>query len=160
MKINNRKHKQDYQYSISLKIHIIVDIRGICGRTYFSTQNGIIFYAKRNYARIVSLDMLTNVGPTYEMYVGPTSYQRYMSNMSYVGAMLRQHVGPTMAQRANLRWANVVCQRWANGVANQNTPLAQRCHAIWNGSEIQHSQHRSFFFFFFKQESYHQLHYF
>ena len=36
-----------------------------------------------------------------------------------------------MAQRANLRWANVVCQRWANGVANQNTPLAQRYHAIW-----------------------------
>ena len=71
--------------------------------------------------------MPTNVGPTYGMYVGPTSYQRYLSNMSYVGA-----VGPTMAQRANLRWANVVCQRWANGVANQNTPLAQRYHAIWD----------------------------
>ena len=65
------------------------------------------------------------------MYVGPTSYQRYMSNMPYVGATLRQHVGPTMAQQANLRWANVVCQRWANGVANQNTPLVQRYHAIW-----------------------------
>ena len=51
--------------------------------------------------------------------------------MSYVGAMLRQHVGPTMAQRATLRWANVVCQRWANGVANQNTLLAQRYDAIW-----------------------------
>ena len=34
VKINNRKHKQDYQYSISLKTHIIVDIRGICRRTY------------------------------------------------------------------------------------------------------------------------------
>ena len=64
-------------------------------------------------------DMPTNVGPTYGMYVGPTSYQCYMSNMSYVGATLRQHVGPSMAQRANLRWANVVCQRLANGVANQ-----------------------------------------
>ena len=61
---------------------------------------------------------------------GPT-YQCYMSNMSYVGATFRQHVGPTMAQRANLRWANVVCQRWAKGVANRNTTLVQRYHAIW-----------------------------
>ena len=75
--------------------------------------------------------MPTNVGPTYGMYVGPSSYQRYTSNMSYVGATLRQHVGPTMAQRADLRWANVVCQRWANGEANQNTHLAQRYHASW-----------------------------
>ena len=109
VKINNRKHKQDYQYSISLKIHIIVDIRGIYRRTYLSTQNGIIFYSKRNSARKVAFDMPTNVGPTNGMYVGPTSYQRYMSNMSYVGATMRQHVGHTMAQRANLRWANVVC---------------------------------------------------
>ena len=36
-----------------------------------------------------------------------------------------------MAQRANLRWADIVCQRWAKGVANQNTLLAQRYHAIW-----------------------------
>ena len=79
----------------------------------------------------MAFDMPTNVGPTYEMYVGPMSYRRCMSNMSYVGATLRRHVGPTMAQRANLRWANVVCQRWANGVANQNTPLAQPYHAIW-----------------------------
>ena len=131
VKINNRKHNQDYQYSISLKKkkHIIVDIRGICRRTYLSTQNGIS-YAKRNSVLKVAFDMPTNVGPTYGMYVGPTSYQRYMSNMSYVGATLRQHVGPTMTQRANLRWANVVCQRWANGVANQNTPLTQRYHAI------------------------------
>ena len=75
--------------------------------------------------------MPTNVGPTYGMYVGQTSYQRCMSNMSYVGTTLRQHVGPTMAQRANLRWANVICQRWAKGVANQNNPLVQRYHAIW-----------------------------
>ena len=93
--------------------------------------NGIIFYAKRNCARKVAFDMPANVGPTYGMYVGPTLYQCYMSNMSYVGTTLRKHVGPTMAQRANLRWANVVCQRWANGMANQNTPLAQRYHAIW-----------------------------
>ena len=106
VKTNNRKHKQDYQYSISLKIHIIVDIQGICRRTYLSTQNGIILYTKRNSARKVAFDMPTNVGPTYGLYVGPTLYQRYMSNMYYVGAMLRQHVGPTMAQRANLRWAN------------------------------------------------------
>ena len=131
VKINNRKHKQDYQYSISLKLHIIVDIRGICQRTYLSTQNGTLFYAKRNSARKVAFDMPTNVGPTYGMYVIPTSYQCYMSNMSYVGATLRQHFGPTMAQRAILRWANVVYQRWANGMANQNTPLAQRYHAIW-----------------------------
>ena len=130
MKINNRKHKQDYQYSISLKIHIFVDIRGICRRTYLSNQNGI-FYAKRNSAHKVAFDMPTNVGPTYGMYVGPTSYQRYMSNMSYVGATFRQHVGPTMARQANLRWANVVCQRCANGVAKQNTPLTQCYHAIW-----------------------------
>ena len=96
----------------------------------FNTKD-IIFYAKRNSARKVAFDMPTNVGSTYGMYVGPTSYQRYMSNMPYVGATLRQHVGPTMAQQANLRWANVVCQRWANGVANQNTPLVQRYHAIW-----------------------------
>ena len=127
----NTEHKQDYQYSISLKIHIVVDIRGICRRTYLSTQSNNIFYAKRNSAHKVAFDMPSNVGPTYGMYVGPTSYQRYTSNMCYVGATLRQHVGPTMAQRANLRWANVVCQRWANGVANQNTPLVQRYHAIW-----------------------------
>ena len=126
VKINNHKHKQDYQYRISRKIHILVGIRGICRRT-----NGIIFYAKRNSARMVAFGMPTYVGPTYAMYVGPTLYQRYMSNMSYVGATLRQHVGPTMVQRANLRWTNVVCQRWANVVANQNTPLAQRYHAIW-----------------------------
>ena len=98
VKNNNRKHKQDYQYNISLKLHIIVDIRGICRRTYLSTQNGIIFYAKRNSARKVAFDMPTNVGPKYGMYVGPKSYQHYMSNMSYAGATLRQHVGPTMAQ--------------------------------------------------------------
>ena len=88
--------------------------------------------------------MPTNVGPTYGMYVGPTSYQRYTSNMSYVGATLHQHAGPTTAQRANLRWANVVCQRWANvvcqrlanGVANQSSPLAQRYHAIWDYEQI------------------------
>ena len=80
--------------------------------------------------------MPTNVGPTYGMYVGPTLHQRYMSNMSYVGATLCQHVGPTMAQRASLRWANVVCQRWANGVANKNTPLAQRYLAIWVPNEF------------------------
>ena len=96
-----------------------------------STQNGIIVYAMRNYARKMPFDMPTNLGSTYGMYVGPKSYQRYMSNMSYVGATLRQRVGPTMAKRANLRWANTVCQRWANGVANQNTPLTQRYHAIW-----------------------------
>ena len=82
VKINNHKHKQDYQYSISLKLHIIVDIRGICRRTYLSVQNGIIFYAKRNSTRNVAFDMPTNVGPTYGMYVVPTSYQRYTSNMS------------------------------------------------------------------------------
>ena len=83
--------------------------------------------------------MPTNVGPMYGMYVGPMSYQRYMSNMSYAGATLRQNVSPTMAQRANLRWANIVCQRWANGVANQNTPLAKRYHDILEhltGSQI------------------------
>ena len=90
---------------------------GMCWRTYLSIQNGIIFYAKRNFFDMV-FDMPTNVGPAYGMYVDPTLYQRYMSNMSYVGATLRQPVGPTMSQRANLRWANVVCQRWANGVAN------------------------------------------
>ena len=83
-------------------------------------QNGIIFDAKRNSACTVAFDMPSNVG----IHVGPTLYQRYMSNMSYVGATLRQHVGPTMAQRANLRWAN--------GVSNQNIPLAQRYHAIWD----------------------------
>ena len=36
-----------------------------------------------------------------------------------------------MAQRTNLRWANVVCQRKANGVAKQNTPLAQCYHSVW-----------------------------
>ena len=93
VKINNRKPEQDYQYSISPKIHIIVDIRGICQRTYLSTQNGIIVHAKKNSAPSVAIDMPTNVGPTYGMYVGPTSYQRYMSNMSYVGQ--------TLCQRAN-----------------------------------------------------------
>ena len=127
----NTEHKQDYRYSISLKIHIVVDIRGICRRTYLSTQNNNIFYAKRNSARKVAFDMPTNVGPKYGMYVSQTSYQRHTSNIFYVGATLCQHVGPTMAQRANLLWTNVVCQCWANGVANQNTPLAQRYHAIW-----------------------------
>ena len=93
-------------------------------------QNGIIFYAKRNSARTVAFGMPTNVGPTYGMYVGVTLYQRYMSNMSYVGALLRQHAGPTMTQRANLHCDNAVCQCWANEVANQNTLLAQCYHAI------------------------------
>ena len=53
-----------------------------------------------------------------------------MSNMSYIGAKLCQHISPTVAQRTNLRWANVVCKRCANGVANQTIPLAQRYHAI------------------------------
>ena len=57
---------------------------------------------KRNSARRLAFDMPTNVGLTYGMYVGPTSYQRYMSKLSYAGATLRQHIGPTMAQRANL----------------------------------------------------------
>ena len=99
--------------------------------SYAEEQNGIIFYAKRNFARTVAFVMPTNIGPTYGMYIGPTLYQRYMSNMSYVGATFCQHVGPTMTQRANFRWANVVCQRWANEVANQNTPLAQLYHGIW-----------------------------
>ena len=51
--------------------------------------------------------------------------------MSYVGPTLHQRVGPTMAQRASWRWANVICERWPNEAANQNTPLVQRCHAIW-----------------------------
>ena len=85
MKINNRKHKQDYQYSISLKMHILVDIRVICRSSYLSTQNGI-FYDERYSARNVAFDMPTNVGPSYGMYVGRTSYQRYLSNISYVGA--------------------------------------------------------------------------
>ena len=69
-----------------------------------------VFYAKRNSARKVTLDMPTNVWPKYWMFVGPTSCQRYMSNMSYVGtimrqhvgAMLRQHVGPTMLGQRSL----------------------------------------------------------
>ena len=127
---SNRKHR----YSLSLKMHIVVDSRGICRRTYLSTQNGIIYivYAKRNSAPKVAFDMPTNVGPTYGIYVGPTSYQQYLSNMSYVGQTLHQRVGPTMAQRANLRWDNVVCQCWANRMANQTTLLAQRHHAIWD----------------------------
>ena len=57
--------------------------------------------------------------------------------MSYVGPTLPQRVGPTMAQRASWRWANVICERWPNEAANQNTPLAQRCHAIWvSGQEM------------------------
>ena len=93
VKINNHKHKHDYQYSISLKLHIIVIIRGICRRTYLSTQNGVIFYAKRNSECKVAFDMPTNVGPTYGMYVGPTSYQRYMYNMSYVGPTSKLTLG-------------------------------------------------------------------
>ena len=96
MKINNHKHKQVYQYSISLKIYIIVDIRGICRRTYLSIQNGIIFYAKRNSARKVAFDMLTNAGPTYGMFVGPTSDQSYMSNvLAQQWPNEQTYVGPT-----------------------------------------------------------------
>ena len=56
--------------------------------------------------------------------------------MSYVGPTLPQRVGPTMAQRASWRWANVICERWPNETANQNTPLAQRCHAIWDDPKV------------------------
>ena len=94
----NTENKQDYQYSISLKIHIVVDIRGIYRRTYLSIQNNNIFYAKRNSARKVAFDMPTNIGPTYRMYVGPTSYQRYTSNNS------------TLAQCC----ANMLALRWPN----------------------------------------------
>ena len=55
-----------------------------------------MFYAKRNSARKVAFDMPTNVEPTYKMYVGTTSYQRFMYDMSYVGANM-------LAERANLR---------------------------------------------------------
>ena len=93
-----------------------VNIRGTCRRTYLSTQNGIIVYAKRNSAREVAFDMPTNVGPTYGMYVGPTSYQCYTSNMSYVGATyvgatLRQHVGPTSKLTLGQRSLSTLGQR-------------------------------------------------
>ena len=80
---------------------------------------------KENSVRKMAFDMPTNVGPTYGLYVGPTSYQRYMSNMSYVGVTLRHTGWPYDGPM------NKLCQRWANGVANQNTPLAQRYHVIW-----------------------------
>ena len=82
-------------------------------------------------ARWLLIFQLT-LGKHMECMLAKMSYQRYMSNMFYVGATLRQHVCPTTAQRVNLRWANVVCQRWANGVANQNTPLTQRYHVSGN----------------------------
>ena len=58
--------------------------------------------------------------------------QRHVNVICPTCPTLVQRCANMLAQRANLRWANVVCQRWANGVANQNTPLAQRYHAIWD----------------------------
>ena len=102
MWINNRKHKQDYQYSSSLKIHIIVDIRVICQRTYLSTQNSIIFYAKRNSVRKVAFVMPWNV-----------CWPNVVSTL-YV-----QHV---------LRWRNVAQTCWPyDGLTSKRLPtLGQR----------------------------------
>ena len=101
VKINNRKHKKDYQYSISLKLHIIVDIRGICRRSYLSTQNGIIFYAKRNSARKMAFDMPTNIAPTCWPYDGPTSKltlgQRSLSTLGQRSGKPKYSVGPTLS---------------------------------------------------------------
>ena len=59
---------------------------------------------KHYFASKLTTDMSVYIGPTYTMYIGITLFQCYPSNniiMSYVGPTLRQHVGPTEAQRAS-----------------------------------------------------------
>ena len=56
---------------------------------------------KHYFAFKLTTDMSVNVGPTYTMHVGITLFQCYPSKMSYVGSTLRQHGGPTEAQRAS-----------------------------------------------------------
>ena len=56
---------------------------------------------KHYFASKMTTDMSVYDGPTYTMNVGIRLFQRYQFNMSYVGTTLRQHVGPTEAQRAS-----------------------------------------------------------
>ena len=93
-----------------LTIHIRVDIRGKRWRGYFCESKFLdrIFHAYKYSAPKLAFDRSNNVGPTSVIYVGTTLIQRNLTNMSYVGPMLPQRVGPTMAQRASWRWANVI----------------------------------------------------
>ena len=56
---------------------------------------------KHYFVSKLTTDMSVYVWPTYTMYVGIALFQRYPFNMSYTGTKLRQHVGPTEAQRAS-----------------------------------------------------------
>ena len=110
MKINNRKHKQDYQYSISLKLHIIVDIRGICRRIYLSTQNSIIFHAKRNAlcARWLLICQLTlaNVWNVYWPNVVSTLYVQHGLRWRNVAPTCWPYDGPT-SKLVKLSWSTL-----------------------------------------------------
>ena len=77
-----------------MKIHIIVDIRGICRSTYLSAQNGIIFYANWNTARKMVFDMPANVAQRMECMLAQRRINLYV-----------QHV---------LRCANMLALRWHN----------------------------------------------
>ena len=70
--------------------------------TVFDADKIFMFDTDKHYfASKLTTDMSVYVGPTYTMYVGITLFQCYPSNMSYVGSTLRQHGGPTEAQRAS-----------------------------------------------------------
>ena len=64
----------------------------------FDVDKIVMFDTDKHYfAPKLTTDMSIYVGPTYIMYVVITLFQRYPSNMSYVGTTLCQHIGPTEA---------------------------------------------------------------
>ena len=70
--------------------------------TVFNADKIFMFDTDKHYfASKLTTDMSVYVGPTYTMYVGITLFQCYLSNMSYIGPTLRQHVVPTEAQWAS-----------------------------------------------------------
>ena len=113
VKINNRKHKQDYQYSISLKTHIIVDIRGFRPREILHSRWLLICQLtlgqRMEYmlAQLVSTLYVQhvlywrNVAPTYWPYDGPMSQltlgQRSLSTLCQWSGQPKYSVGPTLS---------------------------------------------------------------
>ena len=67
----------------------------------FDADEIFMFDTDKHFASKLTTDMSVYVGPMYTMYVGITLFQCYLSNMSYAGPTLRQHVGPMEAQRAS-----------------------------------------------------------
>ena len=120
--------------------------RSVCSSTKSGVNNDGSDQPAHLHSLRLAFGMRTNVGPTRINYVGPRLNQRNPYTMSYVGPTLGQHVGPTEARWASLRWANVSFQRWAYGVNNRKSTLGQRCHAIWGTTFFYNNKHCTILF--------------